>query len=57
VSLEQTYAPGSRVRVRGEEWAVEKSLLVSTGLTGRTQAAYRRGWARLYLKKVWIPLQ
>lgn len=31
MSLEQTYAPGSRVRVRGEEWAVEKSLAVSTG--------------------------
>ncbi len=31
MSLEQTYAPGSRVRVRGEEWAVEKSLPLSTG--------------------------
>lgn len=31
MSIEQTYAPGARVRVRGEEWAVEKSLPVSTG--------------------------
>lgn len=31
MSIEQTYAPGSRVRVRGEEWAVEKSLPIKTG--------------------------
>ncbi|HEY5960529.1 MAG TPA: hypothetical protein VIV60_28445, partial [Polyangiaceae bacterium] len=43
MSIEQTYAPGSRVRVRGEEWAVEKSLPLSTG----GQAVHVKGLTEL----------
>ncbi len=43
MSLDQSFAPGSRVRVRGEEWAVEKSLPLSTG----GQAVHVRGLTEL----------
>jgi hypothetical protein len=31
MGLSESLAPGSRVRVRGEEWAVERCLSMATG--------------------------
>jgi ERCC4-related helicase len=46
MSAQTSYAPGSRVRVRGEEWVVEKSLPVR-GKRGLAHAVHVRGLTEL----------